>query len=136
MVCMNLQYMQKMLNKYPIVNLDWEVGDSVYSLQYYIECYGRGRSIRGYNVSNYAGICNYFVRKSKYDDVVYKFDRNNDPWNRRFFAYKSGSRINKSNQYICRPLIGGSGDILMYVMTTSVEGDIVYCLDVIECNNF
>ena len=128
--------MQKMLNKYPIVNLDWEVGDSVYSLQYYIECYGRGRSIRGYNVSNYAGICNYFVRKSKYDDVVYKFDRNNDPWNRRFFAYKSGSRINKSNQYICRPLIGGSGDILMYVMTTSVEGDIVYCLDVIECNNF
>jgi len=128
--------MQKMLNKYPIVNLDWEVGDSVYSLHYYIEGYGRGRTIRGYSVGNYAGIRNYFVRKSKYDDVVYKFDRNNDPWNRRFFAYKSGGRINKSNQYICRPLIGGSGDILMYVMTTSVEGDIVYCLDVIECNNF
>jgi hypothetical protein len=113
--------------RYPIVNNEWEIGDSVYSLHYYIESYVGGRIVSNYDVSNYVGIRNYFVRISEYE-----FDCDNrDPWNRRFFAYSRGSRTIMNNHYICRPLIDGGGDILMYVMTTSVEGQIVYCLDVL-----
>ena len=99
----------------------------------YIETFSMG-TVVGYNVSNYVGIHDYFVRTSNYDDEMYEFDRDSDPWNRPFFAYKSGTKINMSGRYMCRPLVGKCGNILMYVMTTSVEGSLFYCLDVINNN--
>lgn len=120
--------------KYPIVNSEWEVGDRVYGLDYYIRLVAKGVELDNYSVNNYVGTREYFVRHSKWDDNFGGGSSYNnvDPWNREFKAYKRGHRVNRVNRYICRPLIKrDGGGIMMYVITTSIEGRMIYCLDVI-----
>ena len=126
----------EILNKYPIVNYGWDVGDSVYSLDNYIMKVTGGCEIENYGGGNYVGIREYFVRHSVHDDNEVGYQYNNlDPWNREFKAYKRGynvNRVNQLNQYVCRPMVNrDNGLIMMYVITTSIEGRILYCLDVI-----
>ena len=133
------------IGKYPIVNNEWEVGDSVYGLDFYIQKISRDLPLRGYEFGYYYGLRDYFVRWSDMDS------RNCDPWNRKFFAYKTGFQLNMSNQYMCRPLIVNSYDakkngyvprmmvdemVMMYVITTSVDGRRIHCLDVIKDSFF
>jgi hypothetical protein len=120
----------ELLSKYPISNYDWDIGDSVYSLEYYIcnitKRYNDGSFIR------YAGILDYFVRFSDRDDDAYKFDRNRDPWNRQFKVYKSNNKTRYMGPYRCELIT--TDDIKgakIYIITTTVEGESIFCLDVI-----
>lgn len=122
------------LDRYPIVNVDWDIGDSVYGLDLYMTKVANGVEMENYGVNNYVGIREYFVRNSEQDDNFGSGSSYNnvDPWNRGFKAYKRGHSMNIVNQYVCRPMVNrDNGNIMMYVITTSVEGRMIYCLDVI-----
>jgi hypothetical protein len=133
--------MGEILRKYPVTN------DS----QWKYECMdGISSYMIGYNgvmydsvfVQSYAGIRGIFVRHSMYDDnegiYAYKYAYNNvDPWLRKFKAYKNGNKTRYTgynNQYMCEPIFCSDFTSYpkAYVLTTSIDGIMIYCLDVIE----
>ena len=85
----------------------------------------------------YAGVRGIFVRHSGYDDddsLGYEYN-NVDPWFRKFKAYKNGNKTRYDKQYMCDPIFDDKFSIRepkAYVLTTSVGGSMIYCLDVIE----
>ena len=130
------------MDRYPIINHEWGyIGGKYGGLRDYIirvsgSC---NNKIVNYNISYFSGIVEYFVRYSDYDDDRYVIDRNKDPWNRKFFMYKT-EKVNISNlnvfnnKYRCIPLIGSGGKVLMYVITSSVNYKVIFCLDIITNN--
>ena len=52
---------------------------------------------------------------------------NSDPWGRMFKVYKNG--INK-DVYKCRAILDDSGKSIVYVLSTSVEGYTIYCVEI------
>ena len=125
--------MADILMRYPVTNDNqwkYEAADGISS--YMI----------GYNSDvldqRYAGIRGIFVRHSVYDDNFGSGSSYNnvDPWFRKFKAYKNGNKINYVKQYMCEPIFGNLGTHYSvpkaYVLTTSIEGSMIYCLEVIE----
>ena len=149
----NFNYFEELVNRYPIVNEQWFVGDKMYCLSEYMHNLGRGIGTVKGGYEKYKGLRNYFVRYSAYDDDKMIVNYNIDPWDRPFIAYKSGHAVNVVKLYTCEPYVvtiqdainygyiphipKWSGDVnegyvMMYLITTTVEGHLVYCLDVIE----
>jgi hypothetical protein len=129
--------MGEILRKYPVTNTN----------QWKYECMdGISSYMIGYNgvmydsvfVQSYAGIRGIFVRHSMYDDNEENYAYNNvDPWLRKFKAYKNGNKTRYTgynNQYMCEPIFCSdfTSQPKAYVLTTSIEGIMIYCLDVTE----
>jgi len=126
--------MGDILMKYPVTNNSQWKYECVYGITSYITSYNDV----GYDSlleQRYAGIRGIFVRHSMYDDNEAHYRYNNvDPWFRKFKAYKNGNKINYVKQYVCEPIFENSFNVTpkAYVLTTSIEGGMIYCLDVIE----
>ena len=126
--------MGEILRKYPVTNDSQWKYECVYGITSYITSYNDV----GYDSlleQRYAGIRGIFVRHSMYDDNEAHYRYNNvDPWFRKFKAYKNGNKINYVKQYVCEPIFENSFNVTpkAYVLTTSIEGGMIYCLDVIE----
>lgn len=126
--------MGDILMKYPVTNNSQWKYECVYGITSYITSYNDV----GYDSlleQRYAGIRGIFVRHSMYDDNEAHYRYNNvDPWFRKFKAYKNGNKINYVKQYMCEPIFENSFNVTpkAYVLTTSIEGSMIYCLDVIE----
>ena len=126
--------MGDILMKYPVTNNSQWKYECVYGITSYITSYNDV----GYDSlleQRYAGIRGIFVRHSLYDDNEAHYRYNNvDPWFRKFKAYKNGNKINYVKQYVCEPIFENSFNVTpkAYVLTTSIEGGMIYCLDVIE----
>lgn len=126
--------MGDILMKYPVTNDNQWKYECVYGISSYITSYNDV----GYDSlleQRYAGIRGIFVRHSLYDDNEAHYRYNDvDPWFRKFKAYKNGNKINYVKQYVCEPIFENSFNVTpkAYVLTTSIEGSMIYCLDVIE----
>jgi len=129
--------MGEILRKYPVTNTNqWKYecmdGISSYMIRY------NGFMYDSVFVQNYAGIRGIFVRHSMYDDNEAHYAYNNvDPWLRKFKAYKNGNKTRYTgynNQSMCEPIFCSdfTSQPKAYVLTTSIEGIMIYCLDVIE----
>mgnify|MGYP003344850188 CR=1 FL=1 len=92
-----------------------------------------------YTSTDYVGVTEFFVRQSTSDDFydnpavfthkghdIFNYRGNSDPWGRMFKVYKNG--INK-DVYKCRAILDDSGKSIVYVLSTSVEGYTIYCVD-------
>ena len=87
------------MDRYPIINHEWSYIEGKYGgLRDYIIRVSGGcnNKIVNYDISYFSGIVEYFVRYSDHDDDRYVIDRNKDPWNRKFFMYKT-EKVNISN---------------------------------------
>ena len=128
-------------NKYPIENNHWScMGDHInlhdYLCSLVIESDQR-------ELSRYIGISTWYLRKVyKYEyiidgDAVYVNKLENlktlDPWNRRFPIFPHINTLRREghrNQYSYAGIWDKSvGEYVCYVVTTSIEGNIVYCVD-------
>ena len=94
-----------------------------------------------YKIEEYIDVTEFFERHSTRDDFnenpdiftsVHKpFDYvgNSDPWHRKFITYKNWYRDITSNKYECRAILDEIGNPMVYVLSTSVEGYTIYCVD-------
>jgi len=129
--------MGEILRKYPVTNDSQWKYECVYGITSYIKGYTGGQYDSLFE-QRYVGIRGIFVRHSLYDDNEAHYRYNNvDPWFRKFKAYKNGNKINYVKQYVCEPIFCNRLGLRYsvpnaYVLTTSIEGSRIYCLDVIE----
>ena len=129
--------MGDILIKYPVTNDSQWKYECVYGITSYIKGYTCGE-YDSLLEQRYVGIRGIFVRHSLYDDNEAHYGYNNvDPWFRKFKAYKNGNKINYVKQYVCEPIFCNRLGLRYsvpnaYVLTTSIEGSRIYCLDVIE----
>lgn len=121
---------------YPVVNSAWvyyKPSDGVLgmnTLYEYIQYILKDGmpSIYLFYWDEYKSVTEFFLRFN-YDDRR----ENSDPWGREFKAYRVGYQAVKINGYESRAIIEVSKQIpKMYVTTTSVEGDMIYCVDVMS----
>jgi hypothetical protein len=129
--------MGDILRKYPVTNDNQWKYECVYGISSYLIGYNSVIYDSDVLDQRYAGIRGIFVRHSVYNDNETQYGYNNvDPWCRKFKAYKNGNKINYVKQYVCEPIFGNLGTHYSvpkaYVLTTSIEGIMIYCLDVIE----
>lgn len=129
--------MADILMKYPVTN-DNQWKYDVDGITSYITNYTGGGYDSDILEQKYDGIRGIFVRHSVYDDddsLGYEYN-NVDPWFRKFKAYKNGNKTRYNKQYMCEPIFGNLGFHYSvpkaYVLTTSIEGSMIYCLEVIE----
>lgn len=108
--------LKQILAKYPITNNNWWLEEN-YSLNRDIEL---TTSNRGNFILNTIGIHGYFkrIRSDIGNDDVY----NSDPWLREFKVY--------NHAFYKIAGVGSGYDV--WVMTTSVEGNKIWCMDVFE----
>jgi len=121
--------LKDIVDKYPIVNTDWEcnyVGDMTHRI---IAVTGID-TYHGMNqFHQYLGITGYFSRTRVDDGSGVIFNR--DPWMREFKMYYTRGGI-KNGIYECKRIDGVNGGSDVYIMVTSVEGSRVWCMDVFE----
>ena len=127
MVMSNMTF-KDIINKYPIVNTDWECSyDYVGALSYRIM---EVTNINRYDtLKQYLGIVGYFSRTRVDDGSSVMFNR--DPWMREFKMYYTRGGM-KNGIYECTRIDGVNGGNDVYIMVTSVEGNRVWCMDVFE----
>ena len=120
--------LKEIVNKYPIINTDWECSyDYVGALSYRIM---EVTNINSYDtLKQYLGIVGYFTRIRKDDGSSVMF--NCDPWMREFKMYYTRRGI-KNGIYECTRIDGVNGGNDVYIMVTSVEGNRIWCMDVFE----
>jgi len=129
--------MGEILRKYPVTNTNQWKYECMDGISSYIKGYTCGE-YDSLLEQRYVGIRGIFVRHSLYDDNEAHYGYNNvDPWFRKFKAYKNGNKINYVKQYVCEPIFCNRLGLRYsvpnaYVLTTSIEGSRIYCLDVIE----
>ncbi len=121
---------KEIVNKYPIVNTDWECNHNhIGSMSHRIMAVTGIDSYNGMKqFHQYLGITGYFTRIRKDDGSGVIF--NCDPWMREFkMYYRDGI---KNGIYECKRIEGVNGGNDVYIMVTSVEGSRVWCMDVFE----
>jgi len=121
--------LKEILNKYPIVNTDWEfkyVGSMSHRIME-VTCIDTYHGMK--QVHQYLGITGYFSRTRKDDGSDNRFNR--DPWMREFKMYYTRNGI-KNGIYECNRIEGVNGGNDVYIMVTSVEGNKVWCMDIFE----
>jgi hypothetical protein len=129
--------MGEILRKYPVTNTNQWKYECMDGISSYMIGYS-GVMYDSVFVQSYAGIRGIFVRHSMYDDNEGNYAYNNvDPWLRKFKAYKNGNKTRYTgynNQYMCEPIFCSdfTSQPKAYVLTTSIEGIMIYCLDVTE----
>jgi len=121
--------LKQIMNKYPIVNTDWE-------FEYVGSMSHRIMAVTGIDTFHemkqfhqYLGIGGYFSRTRKDDGSSVIF--NCDPWMREFKMYYTRNGI-KNGIYECKRIDGVNGGNDVYIMVTSVEGNKVWCMDIFE----
>ena len=127
--------MGEILRKYPVTNDNQWKYECVYGISSYMIGYNSVMYDSDVLEQRYAGIRGIFVRHSVYDDNEAHYGYNNvDPWFRKFKAYKNGNKTRYNKQYMCEPIFENSFNVTpkAYVLTTSIEGNMIYCLEVIE----
>lgn len=114
----------KLPKDYPITNTGWKVMDSIGLWQYLnsLQLMGTGYA----NVVKFAGIQNFYLRTRNH------IQQNNDldPWSRRFKTYPP-EPTHHSNTYTYYRYETFYRDTV-YVITTTVNGFKVYCVDVVN----
>lgn len=125
--------LNRIVSKYPIMNDSWLLVSNVQSLFYAVHNITKVDINNGYElysrVREYKGVCEYFYRTRVDRDTVGVF--NYDPWNRPFAVY-GVERVKNNVRYECIKIDGWEGGNDVWVMTTTVEGIVVYCMDVFE----
>ena len=120
---------KQILDKYPIVNTDWEC-NHIGSMSHRIMAVTGIDSYNGMKqFHQYLGITGYFSRIRKDDGSCVRFNR--DPWMREFKMYYTRRGI-KNGIYECTRIDGVNGGSDVYIMVTSVEGSRIWCMDVFE----
>jgi hypothetical protein len=136
-------------NKYPVVNDEWDYrcmppdwGKYRLDLNSYLRdvLYGHStKNVITYKSGDYVGVTEFFERHSTRDDFydnpavfthkgndIFNYSGNSDPWGRMFKAYKNGI---SNGIYRCRAILEDGNKPMVYVLSTSVEGHTVYCID-------
>ena len=114
------------VDKYPIVNTDWECNYIGSIVDHIMMVTG----IHRYDtLKPYLGIGGYFSRTRVDDGSDDRFNR--DPWMRKFKMYNLDGI--KNGIYGCKCIEGVNGGNDVWVMVTSVEGNRVWCMDVYGC---
>ena len=113
----------KLPKDYPITNTGWKLMDSVSLWQYLNSLKLMGD---GANMVKFAGILNFYLRTRNY------IQQNNDldPWSRRFKTYPP-EPTHHSNIYTYYRYETFYCDNV-YVITTTVNGFKVYCVDIVN----
>lgn len=115
----------KLPKDYPIVNTGWKLMDSI-SLWHYLSSLKLMGVPDGENMVKFAGIQNFYLRTRNH------IQQNNDldPWNRRFKTYppESTHRGNTYTYYKYETFYRDN----VYVITTTVNGFKVYCVDIVN----
>ena len=128
--------LKEILNKYPVTNGKWvhyESGDSdilfTTTLYEYIQHIVKKDADSGYlfhwmfDKDEYERVTEFFLRFN-YND----YRENSDAWGRQFKAYKPEFHV---DVYKSRAIVDGTKIVpKMYVTTTSVEGVMVYFVEV------
>ena len=138
---------KEITNKYPTTNDEWsyrcmipDIGIYRSDLNTYLNDVFYGiKNVTVYKSEEYVGVVEFFVRQSDRDDFYdnpalfthkghnsFNYVGNSDPWNRMFKVYKNG--IN-TDVYKCRAIFDDVGKPLVYVLSTSVEGHTIYCVE-------
>lgn len=114
----------KLPKDYPITNTGWKLMDSVSLWQYLnsLQLMGTGYA----NVVKFAGIQNFYLRTRNH------IQQNNDldPWSRRFKTYPP-EPTHRGDTYTYYKYETFYRDTV-YVITTTVNGFKVYCVDVVN----
>lgn len=114
----------KLPKDYPIINTGWKLMDSISLWQYLnsLQLMGTGYA----NVVKFAGIQNFYLRTRNH------IQQNNDldPWSRRFKTYPP-EPTHRGNTYTYYKYETFYRDIV-YVITTTVNGFKVYCVDIVN----
>ena len=140
---------KEITNKYPVTNVEWDYrcmppdwGKYRLDLNSYLHdiLYGHStKNVITYKSGDYVGVTEFFERHSTRDDFydnpavfthkgnnLFNYRGNSDMWGRMFKAYKNG--IN-NGIYRCRAILEDGNKPMVYVLSTSVEGHAVYCID-------
>ena len=131
--------------KYPVTNSVWRLynrgGNTVLSLSDLMELHGVLHGVLdGGDIGRYRGINSYYVRNCvhalEYRDIRVGLTEvhRQDPWYRKFpiFPYERGVRTGSVNRYEYVGVYDSDiKNYSMYLVTTSVSGRIVYCVDVL-----
>ena len=148
-----MSVIRELLNKYPAVNRDWEyksvsVDNSlesylhrIYFYDGYVGVANNHHTVRDFFVRN-NGIDDFFMRESDVDDfydnpaiftdnvnALFDYKGNRDPWGRRFKVYKSWNNDVTNGEYLCKAILANNGKPVAYLLSTSVEGHTIYCVD-------
>ena len=142
--------------KYPVVNVEWVLNNSGHTLCSLMGNYLDIKNVdTGRDLLRYAGILDYYVRNEY--GYEYKSSRNvygimagrhmMDPWNREFLVFPGdmSSKVGKI-RYECyysgvvyktvyhNEFKGGDSGYIRHnvmLLTTTVHGKMVYCLDIL-----
>ena len=140
---------KEITNKYPVVNDEWDYrcmppdwGKYRLDLNSYLRdvLYGHStKNVITYKSGDYVGVTEFFERHSTRDDFydnpavfthkgndIFNYSGHSDPWGRMFKAYKNGI---SNGIYRCRAILEDGNKPMVYVLSTSVEGHTVYCID-------
>jgi len=143
---------KEITNKYPTTNDEWayrcvssDIGSYRTDLNSFLHNVLIGIKSRKsitdmkYTSEEYVDVNEFFVRDSTNDDFYdnpalfthkghnsFNYVGNSDPWGRMFKVYKNG--IN-TDVYKCKAILDDIGKPLVYVLSTSVEGHTIYCVE-------
>jgi len=133
--------------KYPVTNVAWKYVNDM-TLGEYLNSLGvdykRSGFIKGYPRSFYLRIGFYepgyaiTTNSHLYDSLVRV--RDNDPWHRKFKVFPTGTNVFANEDYKYFALMatglsnynGSGGHYNCYVIVTTVAGEKVYCVDVLN----
>lgn len=112
-------------NKYPIKNLEWK-----FYFNARIELSERLKVViptTGENISiyKYEGVFGHYERVNK----SYETPDDLDPWNRKFNDLSLNSTLSRDSYFKAVNKLISNKIIRGLVMTTSVEGSLVYCVE-------
>jgi hypothetical protein len=116
----------KLPKDYPITNTGWKLMDSI-SLWHYLSSLKLMGVPDGENMVKFAGIQNFYLRTRNH------IQQNNDldPWGRRFKTYPP-EPTHRGDAYTYYKYYSFHRDDTVYVITTTVNGFKVYCVDVVN----
>ena len=143
--------LKEITNKYPTTNDGWEyrcmppnMGRHRLDLNSYLRdvLYGYYKNEITYKIEEYIDVTEFFERHSTRDDLYdnpdlfthkehdnFNYRGNSDPWGRMFLVYKNGINNGIYNRYKCKAILDEIGKPMVYVLSTSVEGHTIYCVD-------
>lgn len=147
--------LKEITNKYPTTNDEWayrcvssDIGSYRTDLNSFLHNVLIGiksrKNIEGmhYKSEEYVDVYEFFVRQSDSDDFYdnphvfthkghnsFDYVGNSDPWGRKFKVYKNGLLGISDGGYKCRAILDDVGKHLVYVLSTSVEGHTIYCVE-------
>lgn len=116
---------------YPITNGVWKYID--HSLWHYLSTFSNGSNNIKYSLPIFAGIPHGFYVRIRFDNLTLPYLAfSKDPWDREFIVYPPGINCKNMNNLVYNYSCFENSDmgIKITVLSTSVNHDTVYCVDV------